>query len=633
NIFLSQDDGKSWNDVTKGLPSSPNGPAYSSASLDDEYYYVVSTDSGLYKSRDNGLHWSPSNNGSIKNGPLYVDPNNSIILVTTGTDRIYYSYDKGDSWEEIIIQPKLSVIGNLYYSNGMIYVGSWRDSLYKTKDFGMTWSKVLFPDSSDYRVRILNSNKNILLATSSHNLYISLNWGDSWKKILNTIASGSYYSAAISDSNIFLSIQNSGIWVSSDLGNSWTRQLNGLPVHVEARDIWFQNNKLYATIYGSGVYISGDEGKTWDCRSDGLIYKKVNTLHNIEGKLIAGAGSSGNFNYDSKNDKWSRIKFINDSLYINAKTKINDSLIIATNQGIFISGDAGLNWINRNSGLNDLNILDIKSNKNTLYCCSYNQVYKSIDNGNSWNVISPTTCCFTQLAVLDSLVFALGGIDEKWVFILDNPSKYQIVNSTLSNTNIKYSIINYKNKLYLGARDGLYSIEKMTNNWQVNLINPDIKYIFNLWENDKLLFAASYFKLYVTDDVNSWEDISEEINETFITCMEFDGNKIFVGTANPGIEGKGVWYRDISNLNSFIVPTVSRFNIYPNPSHNLIHFGSVDYSGSYFLQLISSDGKILFTNKYEGVNSVTISIIPGLYYYRFLNAQYQNVGSGTLLIE
>lgn len=62
----------------------------------------------------------------------------------------------------------------------------------------------------------------------------------------------------------------------------------------------------------------------------------------------------------------------------------NETIIAATNDGIYRTTDSGDNWTNEQSG----NFYDVEINPlastNTFYACSSNQFYKSVDNGSTW---------------------------------------------------------------------------------------------------------------------------------------------------------------------------------------------------------------------------------------------------------
>jgi photosystem II stability/assembly factor-like uncharacterized protein len=130
-VFRSDDDGATWADVTKGLPSFHGFPiAVTKAGADA--VYVVPLDYGqdnfrvvpgqftIYRTEDAGASWQPLTNGlpgpddyqSVYREAMDTDALDPAgIYVGTTNGEVYASADRGDSWIRLpgTLPPILSV--------------------------------------------------------------------------------------------------------------------------------------------------------------------------------------------------------------------------------------------------------------------------------------------------------------------------------------------------------------------------------------------------------------------------------------------------------------------------------------------------------------------------------------------
>lgn len=116
-IWKTKDDGDSWTEITKGLPSNKHAMSLVSSKYNDNLIYLVLNDRRqdnntpyIFQSNNDGETWIniSSNLPSSPVNVLIEDPNQKDVLLC-GTDMgPYISKDKGKSW--------LSLTGNLPYS-------------------------------------------------------------------------------------------------------------------------------------------------------------------------------------------------------------------------------------------------------------------------------------------------------------------------------------------------------------------------------------------------------------------------------------------------------------------------------------------------------------------------------------
>ena len=163
------------------------------------------------------------------------------------------------------------------------------------------------------------------------------------------------------DSNIiYIGAPAGGLWVTHDYGKTWESHTDSLPtlgVSSIAIDPVNPNTMYIGTgdrdggdSYSYGVLKSFDAGKTWQLSNTGMGSRTV-------GKLLI-------------------------------HPKFRDSLIAATNNGIYVSGNGGALWSKKSSTANFKDLVYNPSNQSLVYAAEGGNFYRSTDGGNSWTKIT-----------------------------------------------------------------------------------------------------------------------------------------------------------------------------------------------------------------------------------------------------
>ncbi len=122
----------------------------------------------------------------------------------------------------------------------------------------------------------------------------------------------------------------------------------------------------------------------------------------------------------------------------------NGKIFAGTSHGVYVSSDHGSNWAGFNTGLYDLNtnrgysITGITNiNSNIFVCTVGNGIYRSENDGNSWDKVNFTDYDFQSFATIGSNIFVsafnqLGKQYTGGVFVsTDNGDSWQHTDSTL----------------------------------------------------------------------------------------------------------------------------------------------------------------------------------------------------------
>ncbi|MBA4410495.1 MAG: glycosyl hydrolase [Bacteroidota bacterium] len=532
---------------------------------------------GLYKSTDGGTTWEKvlfvSENTGINN--VVIDPSNPDIMYATSEQRRRHIFSK---------------IG-----------GGPESAVYKTTDAGKTWRKIMdgLPkvDIGGMGIDVSPVNPNIVYLIVEAQLgksgfFRSTDKGESWNKMSDYSASGQYYNEIVCDpldaDKVYSTETRSQFTV--DGGKTWT-SLGNNKRHVDDHAIWVDPKDTEHFMIGGdgGLYESWDAGKNYDFKENIPVtqFYRVNVdnafpFYNVYGGTQDNnsmGGPSGTTSNDGvTNDEWF-VTVGGDGFWID--TDPTDPNIIYTE-----SQYGGMARFDRKSG-EDISIkprerkgeLAYKWNWNAplfvskhspqrIYTAA-NKVFRSDDQGNSWQVISDDITTKT-----DRNSFPVMGKFWSSEAVAKDVSISQwgtIV--ALDESPVQADL------LFAGTDDGVISVtEDGGKNWvQTKTFAeiPEYTYVSDLKADRfdaNVLYAAfdnlqrDDFKPYLlksSDKGKTWENIAANlpVNGT-IHCIEQDylaPNLLLVGTEFGvffTIDGGKNWAQMKSGL-----PTIAIFDI------------------------------------------------------------------------
>lgn len=196
---------------------------------------------------------------------------------------------------------------------------------------------------------------NTIYAGADNVIYISTNEGNSWSKSSVIYGDADFVSSVIKHQNIiYAATYNYGVFVSSDEGNSWTEINNGL-TGLGAKtitDLIVRGDSLYAATSGSGIFVLDiNNPATWHHFSNGLgwnISYNVFSLSMIDNILYAGAGGNGYYyTNEPGSDLWKEVKFgdlSSSQLIFYDIVNVESVYYLSSSYGIYKSTDNGQTW-------------------------------------------------------------------------------------------------------------------------------------------------------------------------------------------------------------------------------------------------------------------------------------------------
>ncbi len=208
-LFRSKNNGKSWT-LLKGLT---NNNIYSIV-FKGSNIFVSTWGAGIFLSTDDGSTWNPMNNG-ITN--LYIRTlfiyNNNIYAGSQG-DGVFFSNNNGSAWVQLN-----SGLPNLYIyqfaSRGnTLYMGN-DAGIYKSTNGGGSWVSSDSGLTTTFIRAFEVIDPKILVGTSGEGVFLSVDDGASWSPVDTGLTEPYIYGFANLGSNVYAGSWNGEVWIRS----------------------------------------------------------------------------------------------------------------------------------------------------------------------------------------------------------------------------------------------------------------------------------------------------------------------------------------------------------------------------------------------------------------------------------
>ena len=324
-VWESNDGGETWAQLsTVGIEQRPG--VTSATYISENKIAVAARGQGLFISEDNGETWELSIQGLPSTPDVYhvaVDPQNAAILyaslnnILSGDEYvpggIYKSMDGGQTWQNrseglqqtahpnpnsasyyqtVLVAPSNSNI--LYTSN----LGWWNAGVYKSTDAGETWAPILNMTSTNNfpptyfdaaapgfgALDIAADDPNVCIGAGSSKVMKTLDGGTTWEDLMSKPAdqpgyfTGNGFCGLVCRNieinpfdpahAVLQSMDNGKFMHSNDNMQSWKRAGTGMSEYKGGNDVAFASaNVIYCTTGQAdfdGVWKSIDQGNSWE---------------------------------------------------------------------------------------------------------------------------------------------------------------------------------------------------------------------------------------------------------------------------------------------------------------------------------------------------------------------------------
>jgi photosystem II stability/assembly factor-like uncharacterized protein len=327
-----------------------------------EYFAVNSlgtlfcaSDSGMWKSSDNGQSWIMINNGLINSNnriphlrTLTRAQNGDLYAGEIATGEVFHSTNEGNSWnrfarielDTVVLPSRLTSIA---FSGNDIFVGSSFDGVYRSTAQGTFERK----------------------ANGLTNLAV------------NTIAIGGANKVFVGCSGIFCSTNN---------GELWTRF--GTPSVIVRAITQIGTGEVFAGT-GAGVLKFTSDGSSFQLVNNGLTNRSVNALVSSATNQVFAGTDGGLFRLDSS--LWVPLSNGVGDVRVTCLALRGSALLAGTqDSAAYVSQDNGEHWRQIAAGLSGQSISDVAlASPNKAFAATRgNGVYTSTLDGTTWTRVA-----------------------------------------------------------------------------------------------------------------------------------------------------------------------------------------------------------------------------------------------------
>ncbi|MCR6640630.1 MAG: T9SS type A sorting domain-containing protein [Sporocytophaga sp.] len=319
---------------------------------------------------------------SIGSGEIYnIEIKDERVLFATATG-IYISDDILNTVRNITAGiPKVKT-GQVRIINDKIYAAS-DSGLYVSENFGDNWKLIAFPKNKVNSVESLNDT---IYSGAKAGLFFSTDEGKNWTSVPNF--------ENIEVNKIF--VDKADLWLTSGyhifkkVNGTWEEQYPGIPDQVNSM-IRVGNTIFLSSILAIASKNDGEEWKTAKLQNNSGDKRELATLASDGKHLIAGAEIGGVYLSKDFGNSWEMKSPPVDAGVTISNLHINNKSWFASNyMYTYRSQDSCKTWTLVQQGLPSVRISDFKTFNDSLWACTNEGLYLSIDQGDNWSQLLPS---------------------------------------------------------------------------------------------------------------------------------------------------------------------------------------------------------------------------------------------------
>ena len=647
---------------------------------------LLSTDGG-YTFQTTGLSWDRTDFTRVRR--LIMNPVNTRILLTAGTEGVHRTTDAGQTWTRVQAGAFKDI--EFHPTNPAIVYAATNGScaIYRSADGGATWTLVQsFPGANRIdlaispaqpdRVEALasggdNGLEGIYRSTDAGLTFTQYYDGDctnnllTWGAEADACGGQGWYdlTIAINPANAdHVILGGINTWKTEDGGTNWDLKtfwyfdsnVGAQDVHADKHFLRYhptQPNTIYECNDG-GIYRSTDGGETWEDLSNGMAIGQVYKIgvsqltpdlvvagHQDNGTrgLVQGVwgdvsgGDGMDCQVDWSDDSWLYASYVYGEIYrINRVT--NNFATISEN----IPGQPDGPWLTP--------YIISPANPEVIYA-GYGDIYKTTDRGDTWtsmNLVGPGD--ITNLAECKDypgMVYAVSGGSIYITF--DDGGFWQEYNllatlnlgGLLSNVAVHphepltawVTVSGYdQNNKVLRTTDGGMTWTNLTGTLP-NLPANTLAYQDSA--NGMLYVGTDMGIFYRDDSMPDWQPFYDGLPNVVVTDLEIAHSRLYAATY-----GRGVWRSDLRvNVSNEPDRQPVTLTLVPNPSvTGTVRLVAPDARIQRY-ELTDLSGKILAEGAVNGLQTElsTRGLASGIYLVRALGRDGNTLATEKLMVR
>ncbi|AYB32595.1 T9SS type A sorting domain-containing protein [Chryseolinea soli] len=396
-VFISEDNGKTWQDKATSFPPSKQ---ITCLSVSGNKLFVGALFDGIYYTEDWGDHWETRNTG-FSNPNIYdifIDDNTMYVA---SNNKAFTSANDGNNWNQIYSEANYSTAQTIWAQGDQIILGRWHGVM-KSSDGGQQWTEALTGITGAFGyTSIQASDDGSLFAFATHTGIYKKEPGSELFQAFQKTGGGYIGRGPIANNKVPM-VGNYSIAYYDAITGAKGEEIS---LHTDSKWINFADvlvttpQGLFLSTLQDGVY---HYDGTWKDYSNNLTSTSMNDLVLVDNTLYAG-NDDGLWTTDITENNWKKINI--DANNPDAKfIFVQDSIfLVSTSYGFYRSGDYGKTWRSVENVSADGKIV---AYKDRLYAPAISQIYVSDDRGKTW--LSTTDLpfyFFTTLAIQNDVLY------------------------------------------------------------------------------------------------------------------------------------------------------------------------------------------------------------------------------------
>ncbi len=324
--WMSDDSGHKWSQI-ETLPKYVSVMNFCGT---DSAYYCSSFGNGVYRSIDQGQHWTNCGLPTQLIGCMYMqdsvllagtigdgygvarstnrgetwDECNSVLaaqnvrsfarlgkdLYLTTVYDVYRSSDLGEHWEALQTtfgQQYITMYTGLLAKDSLLFVCTKDGGVFRSLDSGKTWQACSNGLTTLHMTKMLNANGVMFVGGYAGEIFRSMDNGDSWTSVGFPEFDKEVYGLAVMDSTVFAATFGNGVYKTTNYGESWTIAYGDL-VDWGIYDLHVIGSTLYVGTTAHGVIQSTDMGTHWTTTAPGLKHVVAFCMLHSDSTLYVG---------------------------------------------------------------------------------------------------------------------------------------------------------------------------------------------------------------------------------------------------------------------------------------------------------------------------------------------------------
>ncbi len=571
------------------------------------------TMSSFYRSLDNGFTWELLDLEYSYRDFKNVD---SILFINTYYDGLIRTSDNGESWTEVDPSTNSAEINCIYSQQGTLFcLFESVDTLFQSDDYGYSWTTYCLQNITEGHPYLYDEN--LWLASENH-FYIYNAGTSEWLIQSDSLPNQVYWVNFIEDTESLCCYTNDGYFCFNFQDSVWEDLSLGLENRY-CHDACRVDSTIFMATPIGPVSKTGNE--QWIPQDDDLFGFPVSQVFVLGSKTYALSNGKIYFSDDIVDGFISMET--QDYCSPNQMIFTNTAWYLGSNCGFSISVDSGQTWTAHNEGMEGHKFFQIAIGGN-YYFAEISQpgghgLARSRTDSIAWQFLPNEfgNTYFHDIDVINDVLFVIKGSDGGIYKSIDNGTTFESIpeagyeNASLFVKNNKiFKLRNFDEVIY-SADLGV--------TWQAWISGVDVYVItcMDITDTEETTVLSgftgfwdtqNYFTLF-SPEYPSGIDILSNIPSYCSGDILFDNGRIFACPSSGGL-----WYRDdlavgIKENEPSVPQSYSQLAIYPNPAKDIIkiHLDKNIELAEY--QVVDYSGKMMMNGKIEkGLSDYSINV-------------------------